>query len=92
MFTILQALDLYAFPFDPLWFFKNSLSAHKANVRGGEVVDAPVAPLIIVVIHEWFYLRFQYFGKNSYSAGCCFSVLDVTVWSNLECAEDMAHP
>jgi len=42
VFTILQAPDLYAFPFDPLWFFKNSLPAHKANVRGGEVVDDEV--------------------------------------------------
>ena len=60
----MQAPVLHRFEHDPCPLFQSGLATPEVDVCGGEVVDALVVSLMIVMIDERFDLRFEVCGEE----------------------------
>jgi hypothetical protein len=64
MHLVLQAAALDVLSFDPFSLHQNALAASKVDVSRGEIVEALMVALVIVVRHEGFNLSLQITGKE----------------------------
>ena len=60
---MVQAPGLDGLSFDPFSFQDDCLTASEVDVGGGEIVQAFVVALVIVMIDECGDLRFEIFGE-----------------------------
>ena len=95
--AVMQAPGLDSLSFDPFSLFRDGLSPSEVDIGRGQIIDALVIAVVVVVIHEGFIAGFKISGEEvviqqeAVLQGLVPSFNLALSLGMIRCAPDMAH-